>query len=127
MPGNDTMETPDRETTIETYTVTVTAPSESTGTILEAVAGLDDVTVRDVQKGNRRTARIDPDQLTETQWETLVRAVAAGYYSIPRTVTLAMLSQEFDVTDSAVSQRLRKAEATIVRQVVAGISPEHVE
>jgi len=50
----------------------------------------------------------EPD-LTQTQRETLVRAIEAGYYDIPRAVSTSELADEFGVSDQAVSERLRRA------------------
>ena len=47
--------------------------------------------------------------LTERQRETLVRAVDAGYYDIPRRISTATLAEEFGVSDQAITERLRRA------------------
>ena len=47
--------------------------------------------------------------LTTQQFETLVRAVEAGYYSIPRQISTKQLAEEFDISDQAVTERLRRA------------------
>lgn len=123
------MDAPESERATETYTVTVTLPtSVGIDTVLEAIAAIDDgLTVRDVRSGGRRTVRVDTGELTPIQRETLVRAVAAGYYTVPRRVSLSALSKRFDVSQSAVSQRLRTAEATLVRAVVRAMAPDAVE
>lgn len=54
-----------------------------------------------------------PSMLTERQQEALRTAWEAGYFDIPRRVTLTELSQELGISDTAVSQRLRRAQATI--------------
>lgn len=46
--------------------------------------------------------------LTPEQRETLVAAMEAGYFSVPRETTLVELAEELGVSDSAVSQRLRR-------------------
>lgn len=46
--------------------------------------------------------------LTETQRETLVRAYEAGYFEIPRQVTLMELADRLGVSEQAVSERLRR-------------------
>ncbi|MCO8244938.1 MULTISPECIES: helix-turn-helix domain-containing protein [unclassified Haladaptatus] len=58
------------------------------------------------------------DQLTSTQWETLVLAYELGYYDVPRECTLTELAEYFKVSEQAVSQRLRRA----TNAVVAGIA-----
>lgn len=47
--------------------------------------------------------------LSERQRETLIRAVEAGYYSIPRRFSTDELAEEFDISDTAVTERLRRA------------------
>lgn len=50
-----------------------------------------------------------PYNLTPLQHETLVTAVERGYFEIPREITLAELSTEFDVSAQALSDRIRRA------------------
>lgn len=52
--------------------------------------------------------------LTQTQRDTLVRAVQGGYYSIPRQMSTQDLAEEFDISDQAVTERLRRAIITLV-------------
>lgn len=52
--------------------------------------------------------------LTALQRETLVAAHRDGYYSTPRTATLADLGDRFDVSPRAVSQRLRRGVGNLV-------------
>lgn len=52
--------------------------------------------------------------LTTPQRETLARAVDGGYYSIPRQMSTADLAAEFDISDQAVTERLRRAIISLV-------------
>lgn len=52
--------------------------------------------------------------LTQPQRETLIRAVQGGYYSIPRRISTQDLAEEFDISDQAVTERLRRAIITLV-------------
>lgn len=52
--------------------------------------------------------------LSAPQRETLTYAVEKGYYSLPRRVTTQDLAEEFDISDQAVTERLRRAIDTIV-------------
>lgn len=52
--------------------------------------------------------------LTPPQREMLVRAVEAGYYDIPRGASTKDLAAEFDISDQAVTERLRRAIAALV-------------
>jgi len=51
--------------------------------------------------------------LTSAQRDTLVMAIERGFFDIPRETTLEALGDEFGVTSSAVSERLRRAIETL--------------
>jgi predicted DNA binding protein len=61
--------------------------------------------------------------LSEQQRQTLVRAVQRGYYSIPRQVSTQDLAEEFGISDQAVTERLRRAIATLTKNTVI-VPPE---
>lgn len=52
--------------------------------------------------------------LTDIQRETLAAALESGYFAVPRTATLADLAREFDVSDTAISQRIRRGVARLL-------------
>ena len=52
--------------------------------------------------------------LTEKQRETVAIAFERGYFEIPRQVSLEDLAEELDVTHQALSERLRRAEQTLL-------------
>ena len=52
--------------------------------------------------------------LTDIQRETLVAAFEQGYFEVPRTATLQDLADEFDVSDTAISQRIRRGVARLL-------------
>lgn len=52
--------------------------------------------------------------LTATQRETLMYAVKSGYYSLPREISTQELANAFDVSDQAVTERLRRGIVTLV-------------
>lgn len=52
--------------------------------------------------------------LTPPQRETLTYAVEMGYYSLPRQISTEEIATEFDISDQAVSERLRRAIETLV-------------
>ncbi|WP_254863583.1 helix-turn-helix domain-containing protein [Halovivax gelatinilyticus] len=56
--------------------------------------------------------------LSETERQTLVVAAEKGYFDQPRGATLQMLANEFDVSDTAVSKNVRRAERKILKRVV---------
>lgn len=53
-------------------------------------------------------------ELTTTQRETLIAAYEAGYFDIPRKITLVDLAEGLDVSDQAVSERMRRGEAKLI-------------
>lgn len=56
--------------------------------------------------------------LTERQREALTLAVREGYYDIPRGCTTVELADWLDISDQAVTERLRRAIATLVRNTL---------
>ena len=52
--------------------------------------------------------------LTTPQRETLSAAVENGYYSLSRRTSTEELAEEFDISDQAVTERLRRAIETLV-------------
>ncbi|MFC4247322.1 helix-turn-helix domain-containing protein [Natribaculum luteum] len=69
-------------------------------------------TVRDARSGERYG-------LTDDQRETLHTAYERGYFEEPRGVTQSELADEFDVSQRAVSRRLRRALSRLVGNTVA--------
>lgn len=62
--------------------------------------------------------------LTDQQRETLMRAVQGGYYSIPRRRSTADLAEEFDISDQAVTERLRRAIVTLTQSTLLAMPDE---
>ena len=56
--------------------------------------------------------------LTSHQQKTLTRAVEGGYYSIPRRLSTRDLAEEFDISDQAVTERLRRAIVTLTENTL---------
>ena len=54
------------------------------------------------------------DELTPVQRETVEAALELGYFDIPRGVSMEELAAELDITPNAVSERLRRAERTLL-------------
>lgn len=61
-------------------------------------------------------------QLTETERKTLVTAAEAGYFETPREVSLDDLAAEFDISKTAASMNLRRAERKVVGSTVESLS-----
>ncbi|AXR78513.1 helix-turn-helix domain-containing protein [Natrarchaeobaculum sulfurireducens] len=62
--------------------------------------------------------QVDVSDLTVKQWQALELAYRWGYYDQPRKADLADLATELEISKSAVSQRLRAAESTLVTAIV---------
>lgn len=79
-----------------------------------------DISVELVQLHETVTPR-DGDRfgLTAAQRELLVAAYDAGYFDVPRRITLVELGDRLDISDSAVSQRLRRGLAALIGSTVA--------
>jgi hypothetical protein len=58
------------------------------------------------------------DLLTEGQREILSLAAERGYYDTPRECTLTDLAEELGVAKSTASERLHRAEGTVLREFV---------
>lgn len=56
--------------------------------------------------------------LTDEQRETLVLAHDMGYFDIPRGTTTSGLAEELDISNQAVSERLRRGYRRLVEQLV---------
>ena len=56
--------------------------------------------------------------LTELQREAIMLAVQTGYYDIPRGCTTKELADELGISDQAVTERLRRAIASLVRHTL---------
>ena len=71
-----------------------------------------------------RLSRVDRDDplsptLTDCQREALLTALEMGYFDVPRTATLDEIGDELGVSAPAVSERLRRAHATLIEQFVS--------
>lgn len=57
--------------------------------------------------------------LTERQREALLAALDEGYYRVPREVTLQELAAELGISDTALSQRLRRGLTALLTSTLA--------
>jgi hypothetical protein len=57
--------------------------------------------------------------VTDRQREVLLFAFEAGYFDVPRRVSLSEIAREFDVSDQALSALLRRGEANLIRHSLA--------
>lgn len=65
------------------------------------------------------------ERVTAEQREVLERAVAKGYFEVPRRTTLVELASEFGISDTAVSQRLRRGLAGVLRDPLYSSNDAH--
>ena len=56
--------------------------------------------------------------ISDEQREAITEAYRRGYFNVPRDVTAADLAKKFKVSDSALSERLRRGLSTVVRETV---------
>lgn len=56
--------------------------------------------------------------LTEPQREALCEALGAGYFAVPRAVTLEELATRLGISDTAASQRVRRGVASILTETL---------
>jgi hypothetical protein len=62
----------------------------------------------------------DPIGLTPARRETLLTALEVGYFAVPRETTLVELAAELGISDQAVSERLRRAQAKLLTTTLVG-------
>ncbi|MGA9403060.1 helix-turn-helix domain-containing protein [Haladaptatus sp.] len=58
--------------------------------------------------------------LTENQREALLLALQRGYFSTPSRVTLDELAAELDISQQALSERIRRGNESLLRQTLLG-------
>jgi predicted DNA binding protein len=56
--------------------------------------------------------------LTQTQREALVLATERGYFDVPSGTTLDELAEELGITRQALSERIRRGNGTVLREVL---------
>lgn len=72
------------------------------------------VDVREIHNPGHPTRTGPQLGLTDTQHDTLVTALESGYFAIPRKTNLSELASELGVSDTAVSQRLRRGISSLL-------------
>lgn len=65
--------------------------------------------------------------LTKAQRDALVRAVEGGYYSIPRETSTQDLADALDISDQAVTERLRRGIETLVSNTLIALEADETE
>ena len=64
-------------------------------------------------------AQLSGEFATVVETATLLAALDGGYFAVPRTTTLQDLAREFDVSDTAISQRIRRGVARLLSAELA--------
>lgn len=66
----------------------------------------------------------ETETLSDEQYEALTMAYQRGFFEVPRRITLTDLAEDMEISDSALSQRMRRALAIVVERIVhADTSP----
>ncbi len=60
----------------------------------------------------------DNGRLTDNQYEALVTAYERGYFEVPRAASMNQLAAEFGISDSALSQRLRRGTSALIAETL---------
>lgn len=61
--------------------------------------------------------------VTERQWEALIVALEEGYFDVPRETTLSAVATKLDISDQALSARLRRGQANLLRNTIGESTP----
>ncbi|RQG92388.1 helix-turn-helix domain-containing protein [Natrarchaeobius chitinivorans] len=78
-----------------------------------------------------RVRRLYPEQksetgqygVTEAQYDALLAALEAGYFDVPRKTTLSSVATDLDVSDQALSARLRRGQTNLLEHTLAEDQP----
>jgi predicted DNA binding protein len=79
------------------------------------------LSVHDTRRPDSGTA-----DLTDCQREALRAAAEMGYFEVPRRATLTDLAATLGVSDSAVSQRLRRGTGAVVTEALDGLDTQRL-
>jgi predicted DNA binding protein len=108
-----------------TIRLTMVAPGEAVQQALDEMPGDIGVAIRSIGEYNARHFATD-SALTERQYEAVAAAVDCGYYEEPRSGSVAEVATELDCASGTAAELLRRAEATVMADVVSG-DPSPVE
>lgn len=61
--------------------------------------------------------------ITDRQREALLVALEAGYFDVPRNTTLSDVAAKLDISDQALSARLRRGQANLLRNTLRERTP----
>lgn len=80
-------------------------------------AGID-VNIESIHSTGRSVDHGVAAVLTEPQREALCEALGAGYFAVPRAITLEELAARLEISDTAASQRVRRGVASILTETL---------
>jgi len=102
-----------------TVRVSAVGPTAAVQAAVDAVPGEMGVSVHQV--GEYRAGRLDERlELTPRQFEAVQTAVDVGYYRSPREAGLAAVADALDCGTSTAGELLRRAERTVMSNLVTG-------
>lgn len=61
----------------------------------------------------------DDGRLTTSQHEALIKAYQQGYFEVPRNTSMKSLADDFGISDSALSQRIRRGTSALIAETLA--------
>ncbi|MDS0478027.1 helix-turn-helix domain-containing protein [Natrinema sp. 1APR25-10V2] len=61
--------------------------------------------------------------ITDRQQEALLAALEKGYFDVPRKTTLSEIAETLDISDQALSARLRRGQANLLRNTLRERTP----
>lgn len=95
---------------------------ESLQSVLTSVSGADAPAktkeIGPATPSKESSVTVELGDLTTKQLETLQLAIEEGYYRRPREATLQDLAALLEISKSAVSQRIRTAERTLIKSAL---------
>lgn len=113
---------------IETYLSDRERLSEIVESLKEVSDGLRLRQLKRIDTGeterSENTVTLDLYEITEKQRDAVTKAVAEGYYQTPRETSVDELSEEFGISTSALSQRLKAAESKLATAAFAQASTD---
>lgn len=77
-----------------------------------------EITATSLQRPTPNVETEPTTDLTETQWQALVEAYESGYFEVPRNTDLDDLADRLDISDTAVSQRIRRGTHRLVEHAI---------
>lgn len=115
--------------TMDGWTISIFFPShERTTTFYSTCMDRDnDINIRRVRRGDLGESPVTDRGLSKKQLEAVRLAYEHGYFETPTETTLAELASYFEISEQALSQRLRRATRRMVQSLVADLVDEETD